>query len=66
MISLTLIFGLQTHQLLIYMHDLFLAGTETTTTTLSWSLLCLLHYPEAQKKLRKEVLDVFGMQNTKR
>ncbi|XP_076824768.1 cytochrome P450 2J6-like [Clavelina lepadiformis] len=40
--------------------DLFLAGTETSATTLSWALLCLLHYPQAQAKLRKEIYDVIG------
>ena len=32
------------------MTDLFLAGTETTTSSLLWAILCLLHYPEVQAK----------------
>ncbi|XP_076825962.1 cytochrome P450 2J6-like [Clavelina lepadiformis] len=37
-----------------------LAGTETVSSTLTWALLCCLHYPEAQKKLREEILNVLG------
>lgn len=43
-----------------FIHDLFVGGTETTSSTMNWALLCLLHYPEAQKKLRKEVVNIFG------
>ena len=45
---------------MVYIHDLFIAGTETTATTLQWILLCLMHFPEVQKKLRNEIVDVFG------
>ncbi|XP_076818420.1 cytochrome P450 2U1-like isoform X2 [Clavelina lepadiformis] len=48
------------NQLLQYIRELFIAGTETTTSTLNWALLCLLHFPESQKKLREEVLNVIG------
>ena len=51
---------LQDFQLQNYLHDLFVAGSETTSSTLYWGLLCLLHYPETQRKLRKEVMDVLG------
>nr|XP_002123213.4 cytochrome P450 2U1-like [Ciona intestinalis] len=47
-------------QLLHYLHDLFLGGTETTTSTLRWALLCLLHYPQTQTKLREEINEVIG------
>ena len=43
-----------------YIYDLFIAGTETTSSTLYWCLLCLLNYPEAQKKLRDEIISVVG------
>ncbi|CAK8694869.1 unnamed protein product [Clavelina lepadiformis] len=52
------------NQLLQYIRELFLAGTETTSSTLNWALLCLLHYPETQKKLRKEILCVIGSEGT--
>ncbi|CAK8671316.1 unnamed protein product [Clavelina lepadiformis] len=48
------------NQLLQYIRELFIAGTETTASTLNWALLCLLHFPESQKKLREEVLNVIG------
>ena len=51
---------LQDSQLKHYIYDLFIAGTETTSSTLYWCLLCLLNYPEAQKKLRDEIISVVG------
>ncbi|XP_078484745.1 cytochrome P450 2U1 [Ciona intestinalis] len=47
-------------QLLHYVVDLFEAGTETTTSTLMWSILCMIHNPEKQEKLRKEICSVVG------
>ena len=35
--------------------DLFLAGTETSATTLQWLLLYFLHFPEVQKKCFEEI-----------
>uniref|UniRef100_A0A8C4Z716 Uncharacterized protein n=1 Tax=Gadus morhua TaxID=8049 RepID=A0A8C4Z716_GADMO len=40
--------------------DLFLAGTETTTTTLQWGLLFMAHYPDIQKKVQAELDIVVG------
>ncbi|WKY12627.1 hypothetical protein Q1695_003879 [Nippostrongylus brasiliensis] len=40
--------------------DFFLAGMETTTTTLRWSTLILAKHPEVQEKVRKEILSVIG------
>ncbi|VDL73547.1 unnamed protein product [Nippostrongylus brasiliensis] len=40
--------------------DFFLAGMETTTTTLRWSTLILAKHPEVQEKIRKEILSVIG------
>ena len=39
--------------------DLFMAGQETTTTTLSWAVLNLLHKPEVQEKVYHELLNEF-------
>ncbi|CAK8679945.1 unnamed protein product [Clavelina lepadiformis] len=47
-------------QLMAYARHLFIAGTETTSSTLSWAILCLVHYPQIQKKLRNEILEVQG------
>ncbi|XP_061184491.1 cytochrome P450 2B4-like [Saccostrea echinata] len=42
------------------LQDFFGAGTETTSTTLRWALLFLIHYPHWQKKLQKDIDDVIG------
>ncbi|XP_006821776.1 cytochrome P450 2U1-like [Saccoglossus kowalevskii] len=40
--------------------DLFLAGTETTATTLRWAILYLVLHPDIQKKVRDEIIDEVG------
>uniref|UniRef100_A0A3Q2WP03 Cytochrome P450 2J2-like n=1 Tax=Haplochromis burtoni TaxID=8153 RepID=A0A3Q2WP03_HAPBU len=40
--------------------DLFGAGTETTTTTLYWGLLYMIHYPVIQEKVQAEIDAVIG------
>ena len=50
----------QYKQLYQYIRDLFEAGSGTTANTLIWALLCLIHYPEVQTKLRKEINNVIG------
>nr|AGN04277.1 cytochrome P450 [Oryzias melastigma] len=40
--------------------DLFGAGSETTTTTLYWGLLFMIHNPEIQEKVQAEIDAVIG------
>ena len=40
--------------------DLFLAGTETTSTALAHMLLYLVMYPEMQERLRQELHQTIG------
>ena len=42
------------------MTDLFGAGTESTNTTLRWALLYLLHHPDVQLRVQREIDDVIG------
>ncbi|GFO02135.1 cytochrome p450 ii f2-like protein ii [Plakobranchus ocellatus] len=44
--------------------DLLGAGTETTSSTISWCLLYILHHPEVQLKIHEELDQVVG-QNRK-
>ncbi|NXH37975.1 CP2J6 protein, partial [Dicaeum eximium] len=40
--------------------DLFIAGTETTATTLLWALLYMVLYPDIQEKVHKELDAIVG------
>ncbi|XP_072714417.1 cytochrome P450 2K1-like [Ciconia boyciana] len=40
--------------------NLFTAGVETISTTLNWSLLLMLKYPEIQRKVQEEIEQVIG------
>ncbi|CCD61364.1 CYtochrome P450 family [Caenorhabditis elegans] len=51
-------FDLET--LAVDLYDLWLAGQETTSTTLTWACACLLNYPEVVKEIRKELTEVTG------
>nr|XP_016851177.1 PREDICTED: cytochrome P450 2J6-like [Anolis carolinensis] len=41
-------------------HDLFIAGTETTATSLKWAILLLTNHPDIQDKVYKEIEDVLS------
>ncbi|GMT05905.1 hypothetical protein PENTCL1PPCAC_28077, partial [Pristionchus entomophagus] len=40
--------------------DLWIAGMETTASTMAWGILAMLHYPAALKRLHEELDDVIG------
>ncbi|XP_073461558.1 cytochrome P450 2J6-like [Aquarana catesbeiana] len=42
------------------MVDLFVAGTETTTSSLEWTLLYMMMYPDIQEKCREEIDKIRG------
>lgn len=44
--------------------DLFIAGTDTTSTTISWCILYFLNYPDVQEKVYQEIADVIGTERT--
>ncbi|XP_066452324.1 cytochrome P450 2D17-like [Eleutherodactylus coqui] len=46
--------------LLMTTHDLFGAGSETTSTTLRWALLYMILYPNVQSKVQEEIDQVIG------
>ncbi|XP_078093587.1 cytochrome P450 2J2-like isoform X2 [Mustelus asterias] len=50
--------------LLHNINDLFIAGTETTATTLRWAILYMMVYPEIQERCQKEIDEVVGRSRT--
>ncbi|XP_072263500.1 cytochrome P450 2B19-like [Pyxicephalus adspersus] len=46
--------------LIAVVNDLFVAGMETTTTTLRWAILLMMKYPEIQKKVQNEIDSIIG------
>ncbi|CAG7731927.1 unnamed protein product, partial [Allacma fusca] len=44
--------------------DLFIAGSETTASSLNWAVLFLTKFPEIQKKVQTEILQVVGESRT--
>ena len=49
--------------LVITIVDMFVAGTETSSTTLKWILLYLVLYQDVQDKCRREIHDAIGQES---
>ena len=54
------IFFFSEKQVLLNVYELFVAGTESTTTAICWGLLYLLHNSECQDKMYQECSAVVG------
>ena len=50
-------------QLIMICMDLMSAGSETTSTTLMWSVLYMILYPEVQDRCFLEIEDSIGQSN---
>ncbi|MED6196196.1 hypothetical protein PIB30_045163 [Stylosanthes scabra] len=51
---------LNRHCLLHLFLDLFIAGLETTTSTVEWAMAELMHNPNKMKKAKEELLQILG------
>ena len=60
MIQNTFLFLYKDDNLVVSMGDLFVAGGETTATTLRWAFLILSWHPEIQRKMQDEINSVIG------
>ncbi|XP_069830376.1 cytochrome P450 2K6-like [Dendropsophus ebraccatus] len=47
--------------LIALVSNLFIAGMETTSTTMRWAILLMMKYPEIQKNVQKEIDQVIGL-----
>ena len=46
--------------LILSLSEVFMGGLESTSSTLCWTLVYLIHYPHVQDKLHQELDDVIG------
>ncbi|WOH13218.1 hypothetical protein DCAR_0832727 [Daucus carota subsp. sativus] len=51
---------LSDHQITIFLMEMFIAGTETTSSTIEWAMCELLTNPESMKKIKAELGRVVG------
>ncbi|XP_006341182.1 cytochrome P450 76A2-like [Solanum tuberosum] len=55
---------LSEHQITIFILEMFLAGSETTSSSVEWTLTELLRHPEAMARVKAEIFQIVG-QNKK-
>ncbi|XP_072040946.1 cytochrome P450 2J4-like [Amphiura filiformis] len=53
-------FNINEHNMIATVSQLFIAGSETTVTTLRWALLYMMAYPKIQDKVQQEIDNVVG------
>ncbi|PHT71045.1 Cytochrome 76A2 [Capsicum annuum] len=51
---------LSEHQMKVFILEMFLAGSETTSSSVEWALTELLRHPEAMDKVKREISEVVG------
>lgn len=49
------VFDMTEEQLRVLLLDLFMAGSDTTSNTLAFAVLYMLHYPRVQDRLAEEI-----------
>jgi cytochrome P450 len=54
----TMVRAMDEENILNAISDLFIAGTETTKTTLKWMIILMCKYPEIQQRMREEIKSV--------
>ncbi|KAG8445790.1 hypothetical protein GDO86_010540 [Hymenochirus boettgeri] len=48
------------NNLIFLAHNMFIAGTDSVSTTLQWGILFMIKYPKIQMKVQKEIEKVIG------
>ena len=56
----TVLFLIAEENCVAFCNQLYAAGTETTSTALTWGLLYMCLYPEILKKVQQEIDDEIG------
>ncbi|XP_067947649.1 uncharacterized protein [Watersipora subatra] len=51
------------HNNCIYELQLYVAGTETTSTALRWAMLLMCRYPEKKKRVQEEIDNIIGKEH---
>ncbi len=41
-----------------------MTGADTTNNQMEWVILCVANFPQVQERLREEIIEAFGRQDT--